>query len=499
MDNKFDVVIVGSGIGGLLSGAILAKEGKKVCILEKHYQIGGNLQVFKRKGCHFSVGMHYAGTLDKDQIMYKIFSYLNIYKDLKIKKLDEDCFEKIIIGDKEYCYAMGMENFKKKLISYFPEEEKAIEAYSQRIDQIWESSNLLNLRAQNLDEMSQYDEYEENAYDYIKSITKNKELRALLAATNGLYAGIKEKSPLFTHAIINNFFIKSAWRIAESGENISDLLKQIIENNRGKVFTQKEVKRFEFKGSEISSAIVEDGEKFYAENFISNIHPVSTIKLVGPGKFRKAYTKRIESLENSISSFSLFIVLKKRTLKHINSNIYHHLKTSTVWKNAQYTKNDWPTGYMMYTTEDPNNEGYAESLVALAMMKFEDVKQWENTTVNKRGDDYLKFKEEKTKKLLGLISMKFPSVEESIDTIYSATPLTYRDYTDTYEGAMYGIIKDCNDPLRTLISPKTRVPNLSLTGQNVGLHGMLGVAMATFQTCATIIDINKVITDINKF
>ena len=123
MTKDFDIVIVGSGLGGLVSGAILAKEGKKVCIVEKHYQIGGNLQVFKRNGCSFSAGMHYAGSLDKGEVLYRIFNYLDIYKDLNITKLDEDSYEKIIIGDKEFSYAMGMENFKNKLINYFPEEK----------------------------------------------------------------------------------------------------------------------------------------------------------------------------------------------------------------------------------------------------------------------------------------------------------------------------------------------------------------------------------------
>ncbi len=497
MEKRYDIVIVGSGLGGLFCGAILAKEGKKVCILEKHYQIGGNLQVFERKGCHFSAGMHYAGSLDKGQILHDIYSYLGIYKNLEISKLNENCFEKIIIGDNEYSYAMGMENFKKTLINYFPEEKLAIETYTQKLEQVWESSNLLNLRELNFNDMPQFDEYKENAYDYINSLTKNIELKALLAATNALYAGNKEKTPLYIHANINNFFIKSAWRIAENGKNIASLLKKIVEDNRGNVFTHKEVKRFEFEGSNISSAIINDGEKIFADNFISNIHPISTIKLIEPGKLKKAYINRIRNLENSISTFTLFIVLKKRILKHINSNIYYS-STNNVWDNYKYTQENWPKGYMMYTTEDSNINGYAESIVIISMMNYEDVKPWENTSVMQRGNDYLKFKEEKTKKLLNLIDVKFPEVKNAIDTIYNASPLTYRDYTNTHEGSMYGIVKDCNDPLRTFISSKTKIPNLMLTGQNIGLHGMLGVIMTSFQTCSAIIDINEVIKKIKK-
>jgi len=495
---KYDIVIIGSGLGGLLSGALLAKNGKRVCVLEKHYQIGGNLQVFSRNGCRFSAGMHYAGSLDKDQIVYKIFNYLNIYKDLKIKRLDIDNFERIIIGDKEYSYAQGADNFKHKLISYFPDEQNAIERYCKKLDEVWNYSNLLNLRPLNFDEMPLFEEYKENAYEYICSITDNEELRNVLAATNGLYIGNKHKTPLFIHANINNFYIKSAWRIAEDGANMANLLADIITTNGGAVLPNNEVVKLNFKDESIVSATVESGKSYFADHFISDIHPVNTFDLTEPGKLRKVYIKRIQKLENSISAFVLFIVLKKKTVKHINSNIYYS-KDVSVWDSYDYTESSWPKGYMMYTTEDNKHKGYAESVVVISMMKFDDVKKWEHTKIMHRGDEYLRFKELKQSKLLDLIAVKFPEIKNNIDHIYSASPLTFRDYTGTPEGSMYGIVKDNNNPLGTFLSPKTKIPNLLLTGQNIGLHGLLGVIMSSFQTCSALIDINSVLTKIKTF
>ncbi len=497
METKYDVVIVGSGLGGLVSGALLAKEGKTVCILEKHFQIGGNLQVFKRKGCPFSVGMHYAGSLGKGEILHKIFSYLGITDDLKISKLDEDAYEKIIFGDREYSYAMGRENFEAKLISYFPEEEEAIKKYTTALKEYWDKSDILNLREFKSGEMSYFDTYQEPAYAFIDSLTDNEELKALLGATNGLYAGIMDKTPMFIHANINNFFINSAWRIAEDGVNMTELLKGVIENNGGKVIINKEVTKLNFDGPSIISASTADGEKYYGDTFISNIHPVPTFKLLEEGKLRKAYVKRIENLENSISNFSLYVVLKKGMIKHVNANTYYS-KTNYIWNHEDYTEESWPRGYMMYTTEDKNNPGFAESIVVLCMMNFEDVEKWENTTLMKRGDEYLAWKKEKTQKALDCVYIRFPEMEEAIDYVDSASPLTYRDYTGTHRGSMYGIIKDCNDPIKTFLSPKTKIPNLLLSGQNINLHGMLGVVMSTFQTCAHLLDVNKVIRKINK-
>ncbi len=498
MDNQFDIVIVGSGLGGLVCGAFLSKAGMKVCVLEKHHQIGGNLQVFKRKGSSFSVGMHYAGSLDKGQILYKIFKYLGILDELRLVKLDSDCFDRVIIGDKEFSYAMGMDNFKARLIEYFPDEKQAIETYCNKLDTIWSSSDILNLRELDFGTMNHLEEYSESAYEFIDSLTDNIELKALLAGTNGLYAGVKEKTPLVIHANINRFFIQSAWRVAEDGQNLAKLLKEIIENVGGKVLTKQEASKLNFEESRIVSATTSSGETYYGKHFISNIHPNATFKLLESGKLRNAFVNRIKTLPNSTSNFILYVVLKKKQFKHINSNIYYSPDTN-VWNQHEYTDETWPRGYMLYTTEDKDNPGFADSLQVISMMNFEDVKAWENTTLQNRGSEYEAFKKQKQAVLLKQIYIKFPELESAIDYIDSATPLTFRDYTATHNGSMYGIIKDFNDPLKSFISPKTRVENLLLTGQNINLHGILGVIMSSFLTCSSIMDVNALIKEIKEF
>ena len=120
--NRYDIVIIGSGIGGLVCGAILSKEGYRVCILEKNKQTGGSLQTFAREKVIFDSGVHYIGGLDKGQNLYQIFKYLGLMDKLKLQKMDEDAFDKIIIGNdqKVYRHAQGYENFIKNLVVDFP-------------------------------------------------------------------------------------------------------------------------------------------------------------------------------------------------------------------------------------------------------------------------------------------------------------------------------------------------------------------------------------------
>ena len=87
---KFDVIIVGSGLGGMICGYILSKEGYNVCILEKNHQLGGCLQTFVRNKCIFDTGMHYVGSLDEGQILNKFFKYFDLNGKLKLRKMDVD-------------------------------------------------------------------------------------------------------------------------------------------------------------------------------------------------------------------------------------------------------------------------------------------------------------------------------------------------------------------------------------------------------------------------
>ncbi|MBE9484157.1 MAG: NAD(P)-binding protein, partial [Bacteroidetes bacterium] len=96
---KYDIVIIGSGLGGLECGLILSKEGLNVCVLEQNSKVGGNLQSFTRDGCIFDTGMHYIGSMDEDQYLYKYFKYFGIADKLKLKQLDTDGFDTLTFDD----------------------------------------------------------------------------------------------------------------------------------------------------------------------------------------------------------------------------------------------------------------------------------------------------------------------------------------------------------------------------------------------------------------
>jgi phytoene dehydrogenase-like protein len=503
MKTHYDVVIVGSGLGGLVSAIILAKEGYTVCVLEKNNQYGGNLQTFVRNKTIFDTGVHYIGGLSKGQNLYQYFKYIDIIDDLNFKKLDENGFDIITFDNdvNEYKHAQGYENFIKVLVEKFPEEEPAIITYCDKLRETCDRFPLYNLK-QGSPYFDDTSIFQLQAKGYINSLTNNKKLQAVLAGTNFLYAG-DERTPFYVHALTINSYIESAYRCINGGSQITKALIKKLKEYNGETYNHHDVVQFGFDDGKITSAICSNGKEIKGDLFISNIEPKLTLKLVGEDKFKKAFTNRVDKIESTIAGFSLYIVLKPNTFKYKNKNFYHFKNPNNVWDVHKYTQESWPEGYMMSMAIKKNMGEYGDNITVMTYMHYDEVKPWVdtfNTVANKneRGQTYEQFKEEKSEKLIKELERKFPNLRGCIQEMYTSTPLTYRDYIGSNRGSMYGFVKDVSRPMQSFISPRTKIKNLMFTGQSLNMHGILGVTISAVITCSEILGKDYLLNEILK-
>ncbi len=486
--NNFDIVIIGSGMGGLVCADILSKEGYKVCVLEKNRQIGGSLQTYVRNKVIFDSGVHYLGGLGKGQNLYQLFKYLGIMDRLKLQKMDEDVFDKIIIenDNKEYIFAQGYENFIQHLLKDFPKEEKGLRLYCDKIKEVCRKFPLYNLRSGgDFNEKTSVLEIDTRAF--IESVTTDKKLQTVLAGNNMLYVLQSDKTPFYVHAMILNSYIESSWKCIDGGSVIGKYMVENIRKQGGVIHRNSEVKKINVEEGKVNFVELADGSRIYGKNFISNMHPVQTLAMTETDLIKHAYRSRVKSLENSIGGFVINIVFKKDSFKYLKHNYYYH-KEGHVWNLVDHTEDNWPLCYAIFCSASSKSDEYAESMSILTYMRFDEVNQWGNTfntvsSENNRGEAYDRFKKRKAELLINLVSEKFPGLKDCIQDYYTATPLSYRDYIGNDDGSMYGIVKDYRNPLKTFISPRTKLPNLYLTGQNLNLHGILGAAMSGIVTC----------------
>lgn len=488
---KFDVLIVGSGLGGLFCGAILSMEGYRVCIVEKNNKIGGCLQTFVRDGVKFDVGVHYFGGFSPGQNLHQLFKYVGLLDTMKVSRLDEDGFDRITFsGDQnEYPLSQGYDNFIRNLLNYFPREKRGLTQYINKLNEMCDYFPLYNLT--NTSRKKFGAKFEElNAFESINSFTSNSKLQMVLAGTNPLYAGKPEKTPFYLHALINNSYIESAWRCEGGGSQIASYLMTLIKQKHGEFYLNSAVNKLVFRKEIVQAVVLENGQQIEADNFVSNIHPAKTMEMIAPGLIRKSYRNRIMSLENTTSVFVVNAVLKKGFLNFWNYNRYHY-RQDDVWNCQNYHEKNWPKGVAIFMSSNKGSDGFAEGINLMAFMNYSDVRRWGDTfnTISKpadRGRDYHEFKQKKAWALINASEEIIPGLRDNITSFSSSTPLTFRDYLGTENGSIYGVMKDCRNPLKTFVSPRTKIQNLFLAGQNIDQHGILGVTISSILTCSEI-------------
>ena len=496
---KYDVVIVGSGLGGLQCGYILSKHGLKVCVLEKNSQPGGCIQSFRRGEHTFDTGFHYVGGLDEGQPLHRLFSYFGLM-DLPWRRMDENGFDEVVINGKSYMFANGFDRFAETLSEQFPHQRENLKNYTDFLRNVSDNT-FSSFERRSISEIYEASLFAKSAYDYLTSTIDDPLLRNVLSGTSMKMELNHKTLPLYIFAQINSSFIQSAWRLRGGGSLIAGSLIKSIEANGGTVRMKAEVTRLVEEDGKIVAAEINsmsqnndnnNAERIEADYFIANTHPAVALSLITDSKIiRNIYRKRTNNMENTFGFFTANITFKENTIPYLNRNVYVH-KTGDMWQYADY-KPENINNYVLASYKAPETDSqYTRNIDILTPMYWQEVEQWERTTIGRRGNDYSSYKKQKTEACLNLISDYIPGLKgvdpkDVIENIYTSTLLSYRDYTGTPHGSAYGIRKDYDQLMITLLSPRTPEPNLFLTGQNLNLHGILGVSITSFFTCAEIL------------
>ena len=507
-NQKFDAIIIGSGLGGLTTAALLSKAKKKVLVLERHYVPGGFTHTFKRGKYEWDVGVHYVGQMhNENALMRKIFDYVT--ESGVAWSFMGDVYDKAIIDGQEFTFVTGVENQIKNLLIHYPEEEKAIRKYYSLIADIGTSMffgertmpKFLSYTIGRLLRKKFYKNSDKTTYEVLKSLTNNEKLISTICAQCGNYGLTPQKSSFAIQAIIAEHYAEGGNYPIGGASAIHKSLLKVIEKNGSQLALKAEVENIIIEKNKAIGVKLKNGDKLYSKIIISNAGVKNTFnKFLGSDT--KSCEKIIAELKNinpSIAHICLYVGLNKTdkelNLPTCNYWLYNNFEfDQTFDDHINNPESDPPLAYVSFpSAKDPlwetTHPGIA-TIQVIAAASYEWVRKWEDLRWAKRGEDYESFKEKFKNKLLEKLFTIVPQIKDHIAICEVSSPLSTKHFSNHPTGEIYGLEHTPRRFRANWLRVHTPVKNLFLTGQDIITVGVGGALFSGVLTASSVLKKN---------
>ncbi|MHA1302817.1 MAG: phytoene desaturase family protein [Candidatus Heimdallarchaeaceae archaeon] len=492
-NNIYDVIIIGSGMGGLATGLTLQNSYSdlRTIILEQHTIPGGYVNGFKRKGYYFDSGAEGIIFCGEGQVFKNALEKLGVEQEF----LSIDPVEVLQYKDKRVTMHANAEKYKEELIKNFPDNKEEIEKYFEIIermqqeylstvkDKIKPSFNQLLKIVLTCPTLRKY-KFKSFKHLLDEYIT-NDQLKQILAV-HSLWPGRPPESIsaisaglIFYSPIFHGHYYPRGGMLAFA----NNLAKRFVELG-GEIQFKKKVVKILMKRKRAIGVKLSDDTVIKGKSIVSNADLKKTVlDYVGRESFPKSYVKRIESLNQSFSGFTVFLGLDIE-LENYTSHIAYNIDAEQYIKKVENEIYE-PEEVLIRIPSKidsslKNDKGSAIILLSIAPYKWKNI--WNVDKNGARKNLYLETKEEYANKLIEIAENVIPELSKHIVVKVIATPLTFERYTLNTKGAWYG-------PKRAgkKIKIKSPIKNLVFAGANVDGAGVPTSFFSGIRTATSII------------
>ena len=500
----WDVIVIGSGMGGMTSAAALAKMGRKVLLLEQYKTLGGLTHSFSRDGFSWDAGIHYLGCVGPDDRERAMIDWL-AHTPMEFEPMGA-VYDNLHIADAPpLALSRPFEAQEHDLKDRFPDEAEAIEAWIAALREARETMyTLASTRAMPEFVGDMIDWWNHRAIDkwckrttkeVVESLTQNPELIAAMTAQWGDHGGRPHKASFAMHALILGCYLQSgAWYPVGGGKIFAEHLIPTITINGGEARAGIKVDTLLVENEKVIGVRTSEGEEIRADIVISNIGARETINNLLPDGFGpQDWIKEIQALPPSIAHFSLFLGfegdVKAAGATRSNHWFYPTGEIDAIWNKAP--EGDPPGFFVSFASlKDPSHDPGPAQKYAGEMVVWTDwnsVAQWADLPSGARGAEYKAFKQQVEKKMFALFKANFPDLAELVVLRELSTPLATEAITGHHEGRFYGLDGTPERVLSDALRAKTPIEGLYLSGQDVVSQGIQGALWGGI-LCAASVD-----------
>ncbi len=510
--DSYDAIVIGSGLGGLTTAAMLAKfAGQRVLVLERHYTAGGFTHVFHRPGYEWDVGVHYVGQVNNptDQVRCA-FDHVTEGR-LRWNPMP-DVYDRVFIEDRSYDFPTGTERFRAQMKSYFPEEGAAIDKYIASVFSTTRAgmtffaekavpgpiARLIGpaMRSRFLRYASQ------TTAEVLRQFTQNPELIAVLTAQWGDYGLPPSRSSFGIHALVAQHYLEGASYPVGGASEIASCIAPVIERAGGEIIVSAEVSQIVLgPHGEALGVRMADGRELRARTIISDAGAHNTFARLLPADLPSTATARrdVESLAPSMSHLCLYVGLRRaeNEPEFDATNLWIH-KAADHDAAFERCMNDpeapLPVSFISFpSAKDPTFErrypGHS-TIEVVAPAPYAWFEKWANNRWKRRGADYDDLKRDLTARLLADLEQHVPATKGRVEYTELSTPLSTRHFANFQHGEIYGLSAVPERFRLRSIGARTPVRNLYLTGADAVSPGLAGALFGGIVTASAVLGRN---------
>ncbi|HQR20966.1 MAG TPA: NAD(P)/FAD-dependent oxidoreductase [Burkholderiaceae bacterium] len=496
---SWDAIVIGSGIGGLAAAAALAKDGKRVLVLERHTQLGGLTQSFERNGFRFNVGVHYIGgageTDGRAGPAKKVFDALTPH-GIPMASMGT-VYDRVHFPGMTLDFEHPAGRLVQSLKARFPADAAGIDRFfdslqqaRKALDAVLAAHSMPQLVARGL--MWWKDEQIQRwvgrtLMDVIRECVGDPKLQAVLAAQWGDHGGRPSQASFALHAAVMSSYFEGAWYPVGGSAVFAKAFAEGIRAAGGDLRTGETVAAIRVHDGRVLGVTLDTGASIDAPCVVSDAGARNTLRMLPSEEVDYDWARDALEIEPSVGYVGLYLGLEGDVAANgastANDWIYETWDVDQLWRNP-LIEPDAPMMFVSFPSlKDPKHDPGERNRHTCEIVTFVDpdaFTPWEHESMKKgeaRDPGYLELKEKIEQNLLGQFARHYPRLAPMVRYVTSSTPISVATYTGAEHGAMYGLATTPERFLSDALRPRTPIGGLFLAGQDACCPGVTGALL----------------------
>lgn len=330
----FDDLVIGAGMAGLTVAALLARDGRRVGVVEAHDTPGGYAHTFGVGAYRFCAQVHYIFGCGEGETVHEVLRRLDLADEVRFHRLDPEGFDHVVIAGDRYRIPNGLEKFRDRLIRRHPEHATPLRGYfdavmaiGRELDRLppklgWRELATAPLR---LPHLLRYRTWTlGRLYEHLRMPRR---LQAVLAGQAGDYLLPPAEVSLLLHVALVRGYDRGAYYPERHFQHLVGSLADRIRGSAGSaVVLQAPIDRIVVEGDRVTGVVARDGRRFTARRYVSNVDPRRTAAMMTGARLPASWRKRLDYAYSS-GNLTLYCGVQGLDLRDQgfgNHNVWHY-------------------------------------------------------------------------------------------------------------------------------------------------------------------------------